>query len=291
MKSMTGYGKATVNSDGVELTVEIKSVNNRFLELCLRVPKIYGACEDIIRKSIQNRVKRGTVDVFFNLDDMSGGTKKVSVDTAMAEAYIKIAKQLREMYGLEDDFQLSTLMRIPDIVKVETNTNALSICEIITKECVEKALDNFDAMRIIEGNNIKANMLEIISKIQNMLEVVQNGAQQAIQVYREKISSRIKEFLLDVEMDETKLLNEVAFYADRTDINEELQRMNSHIDQFLSELESDDAVGRKLDFISQEMVREVNTMCSKVSEISMTKELISIKNEIEKLKEQIRNVE
>lgn len=289
MKSMTGYGKSNVKNEYGELTVEIKSVNNRFLEINTHIPKNIILNEDSIRKSIQNYVKRGSIDIFFTFTFNPDIPKAVELDIPTVLSYINASKELKEKFDVTNDLTASALLRYPDVLKMSINDS--KIWDEIAVEAVEKALVELDKMRQVEGNSIQDNMNKIVKTLNDQLSKVIQRASLIVSEYREKIKARIKELLSDYEIDESRLLNEVAFFADKVDINEEISRMTSHLDQYYNEINNNDCSGRKLDFISQEMTREINTMCSKCNDITASKILIDMKSEVEKLKEQIRNVE
>jgi uncharacterized protein (TIGR00255 family) len=288
MKSMTGYGKYSVKNNYGELTIEIKSVNNRFLEINTHIPKSMVLNEDQIRKRIQDYIKRGTIDIFFSFALNADVPKPVELDLSAVSAYLAAAKKLTEQYNIPNDFTTSTMLKFPDVLKVNNDADIWS--DVVIKGLTDCLIEH-DKMRCVEGKSIQNDMQKIIDILKVLLDAVKQRAPLIIQDYREKIKLRIQELLSDYSIDEARLLNEVAFFADRADINEEISRMTSHIDQFSNEIICQECSGKKLDFIAQEMTREVNTMCSKCNDIQATKLLIEMKNEIEKLKEQIRNVE
>lgn len=289
MKSMTGYGKASILKDDKELTLEIKSVNNRFLEISAHFPKCLNINEEIVRKYVKNYLNRGSVDIYLNFNSNLSAQKDIQIDIQTVKAYLSASEILKQEFGLVDDLTVSQVMHLPDVFKINASTDEDWNNLII--EGLTKALEELEIMRINEGKSIYNDLIKITGSITELLNKVSIHAPQIVKDFREKISARITELLDDKEIDETRLLNEVAFFADKADINEEISRMCSHIEQFLSALEENGSAGRKLDFISQEMTREVNTMCSKCNDIIASKLLIEMKNQIEKLKEQIRNVE
>lgn len=291
MKSMTGYGKSAAVNGGRELSVEIKSVNNRYLEINPRLPKTLSSQEETVRKIIKSKLSRGTVDVYFNYVDNDPCDKVVKVDQTLVAGYVAAAKELNARFGLFDDFSVSDAMRIPEVVKIETveaDENALSA---LLSEALTEACDKLCAFREKEGKSIKKDLTVLVGNIAAELEKVKERAPEVVVEYRKKLLERVSSLLSDVEVDEAKLLNEVTFFADKADINEEISRLSSHIAQFYDELENDEQVGRKLDFLSQEMNREINTMGSKANDYLLTDCVLKMKNELEKIKEQIRNVE
>lgn len=291
MKSMTGYGKGEATLSNRTITIEIKSVNNRYLDINTRIPKSLAFCDDVVKREIQKVIKRGNVDVFFNYDNKSEDSKAVNIDIALAREYYKASKTIRTEFALEHDFNTTALMRSPEVLKLEFAKDDPELVLKLVKKGVVMAVGEIDKMRKVEGESIKDDFTKIISKIVKLLESITKRAPKALLEHREKIVVRIADVLQGVEIDQARLLNEVAFYSDKSDINEEISRLSSHISQFITALESNDAVGRKLDFISQEMNREINTIGSKSNDIAMSNDVIALKNELEKIKEQIRNVE
>ena len=291
MKSMTGYGKGEAALGGRTLTIELKTVNNRYLDINARVPKSLSFCDDIIRQVVQKSIKRGTVDVLFNYENHSEDSKEVIIDMQLAGEYFKAAKKLRTEFMLEGDFHTAALMRYPDVLKVEYCKDDPKLIGQLVLEATKAAAADLEKMREAEGASIKADLTKLIENLVRSLKEVTKRAPNVVAEYRVKIETRMKEILKTVEVDEARLMNEVVFFSDKADINEEISRLTSHIDQFVKSMESDEPQGRKLDFISQEMNREINTIGSKSNDIELASHVIAMKNELEKLKEQIRNVE
>lgn len=291
MKSMTGYGKCTISQNDRVLTIELKTVNNRFLDVNPRMPKIFACCEDIVRKTIKNELSRGNVDVYFDYENNSEKSKQVSVDYALADEFVKVAKETANRYGFNSDFNVTKLISLPDVISIKDGGDDEDVLKSLVQDCIKGACENLNAMREKEGATIKADLKLLIDKIESYLVKARERAPFVLQEYRNKIKNRITEILDNVEIDETRLLNEVAFFADKADINEEMQRLTSHIKQYNDILESNEPAGRKLDFLSQEINREINTMGSKSNDKELTSYVLAMKNELEKIKEQIRNVE
>ncbi|MCH5153745.1 MAG: YicC family protein [Clostridiales bacterium] len=292
MKSMTGYGKGVAVNDKRTVTVEIKSVNNRFLEVACKLPKSMMYIDDIIQKTIKAYFSRGSFDVYFSYVNLSESAKKVTVDKVLAAEYVAAAKTLRAEFMLEDDFNVTALLRTPDVASVTVPDDDRELVASLTKQAVEEALCNLNKMRLLEGDGVYADLMSLIGNLEKYLKKATERAPQVVADYNKSLLARVKELLDGHEVDESKLLNEVAFFADKADINEEISRLNSHISQFKAICKEKDAPqGRRLDFLSQEMVREVNTMGSKSNDITLTGFVIAMKNEVEKIKEQIRNVE
>ncbi len=291
MKSMTGYGKGVAVKGDRTFTVELKAVNNRYLDIGCKLPKPLAFVEETLRNGVKAVVRRGSVDVYVNYENKSETDKRIDVDYALASELIKTSKLLRTQYCLEDDFQVTALMRSADVLKIAAGEDDEAQVKALAKQAVEEAVKNLDAMRLTEGATVKADLKMLTENIIGYLEKVVKRAPIVVKEYREKLKARMKEILDGVEVDETRLLNETAFFADKADINEEISRLTSHINQFLRCLESDEPQGRKMDFLSQEMNREINTMGSKSNDTELTECVVAMKNELEKIKEQIRNAE
>ena len=291
MKSMTGYGKGEAQNDSKKVAIELKSVNNRYLEINSRLSKYFSFADEIVKKCVQEKIKRGTVEVLFSYEVMSGSGKVIAVDKGLAAEYIKAAKILSETTGIDSDFGINQLMKMPDVLSVTAPPENREELEELFKLATEKAIVNLENMREVEGESIKIDLKKLAGNIVSSLSEVKFRVPSIVIEYKEKLKKRIKELCEDVSVDETRFASEVAFFADRSDINEEISRLTSHVEQFFSALEDNESVGRRLDFISQEMNREINTMGSKANDLSLTKYVIEMKNELEKIKEQIRNVE
>ena len=291
MKSMTGYGKGEAVGENRKIVIELKSVNNRYLDINSRVSKAFSFADEIIKKIIQEKVKRGSVEVFYSYTVTGNSGKTACVDLSLAGEYIAAAKKLAESYSLENDMIVSKLMRAPDVVTVTSSDDNREEIEGLIRTATKNAVLELNKMREVEGKSIEKDLTKLVGNISSALENVKLRAPQIVSEYKEKLQKRIKELCADVSVDDARLAAEVAFFADRSDINEEISRLSSHIGQFLSVLASSGAEGRRLDFLSQEMNREINTMGSKANDLTLTNLVIGMKNELEKIKEQIRNVE
>lgn len=291
MRSMTGYGKGECSENKRTVTIELKSVNNRYLEINSRLPRSMAACDDIIRQEITKQINRGSIDVYYNYENNSDDSKKIQVDMALAAEYLLAAKKLRDEFLLEDDFKTTALLRLPDVVKSEAIKDDEDLIIELVKNAVNLALTELNKMRDIDGEACKADVKKIVTNITSALQKVLLRAPSVIEDYQKKIRSRVETILQNTKIDESKLLNEVAFFADKADINEEISRLTSHINQFLEVIKGNEPQGRKLDFLTQEMNREINTIGSKCSDIELTNLVLFMKNELEKIKEQIRNIE
>lgn len=289
MFSMTGYGRAEYSENGVNLLVEIKTVNNRNFDFNSKTPRAFIMFDDLIRKTVQQYVKRGRIDLFVTFSDKREKNCDLDVDLDRAERYYKIGKVLSERLGIENDLTVTALMKAPDVI-VDNSLTDVSEFETVLKETVAAACENLNAMRKIEGEKLVADMLSRMETIRVLRENIKTRAPLVASEYKDKLKTRIEESLADVKYDEARLLNEVAFYTDRVNIDEELTRLDSHIKQFIDIVKIDGS-GKKLDFLMQEFNRETNTICSKSNDIEVTKNALSLKNEIEKVREQVQNLE
>ncbi len=292
MKSMTGYGKATSVRGNRELTIELKSVNHRFLDISTKIPRMFIAHEDIIRRVLSDGVSRGHVDVFLNYKPDEDSGKQVSVDMGLAASYAECASKLSERFlELKNDFTLSNLMRMPDVLSVTQGEEDEQVLREMLEEAMQNAVVKLNEMREIEGNKLRADLLTKIANIESMLGRIKQYAPMVAEQYRAKLTERVTEALSNVQIDESKLANEVCFFADKSCIDEEITRLTSHIAHAREILSGEAAVGRKLDFLVQEFNRETNTICSKSAYLELTNVALQMKNEIEKLREQVQNLE
>jgi uncharacterized protein (TIGR00255 family) len=294
IKSMTGFGRGEYLDAQHRFTVEIKAVNHRFNDIFLRQPKALGALEDRVRKSISGALARGRIEVAITSDDYMEKERIVRVDKGLAAAYFNAVKDIGATCGL-DVKQVSAydIAKFPDVLKIEEKTEDLDALWPKLLEAIEEALGNLTEMRITEGKNIKRDLLARIERIRSVADHLTDRAPQIVEEYREKLRERCREILSEVGAlpDESRLLQEVAIMADRSNFTEELVRMNSHLDQFRDILEEGGAVGRKLDFLLQELNRETNTIGSKAGDLATSSVIIDMKSEIEKVREQIQNIE
>ena len=292
MKSMTGYGKATVTRDNRELTIELKSVNHRFLDISTKIPRAFIAYEDVIRSGISGGLSRGHVDVFLNYTLVGDTDKTVALDMALAKGYVDAAKQLKDAFpDLHLDFNINALMRSNEVLTLKQTEEDTEVLREMVAEAVAMAVDNLNAMREIEGNALRDDLLNKIAKVEQLLAKVKQYAPQVAEQYRDKLRQRVSEALDGVDIDENKLINEVCFFVDKSCIDEEITRLSSHIERAREILSTSEPVGRKLDFLVQEFNRETNTICSKSSYLELTSVALEMKNEIEKIREQVQNLE
>jgi len=291
MKSMTGYGKAALTAAGGSLTVEIKSVNNRFLDINARLPRVFSGMDELVRKTVSGIIKRGTVDIYFTYAAYKDAVGSAGIDYSLAGKYISAAKELKNKYNLKNDLTASSLLKMPDVLINMSPEEDREALKALLEMALSHALKSLDGMREKEGTALRADLEAIAQKIFELTGQTALRAPVVVAEYREKLRQRIAEALAATEIDEARLANETAFFCDKADISEEISRMRSHLAQFFQTLTAGESVGRKLDFISQEMTREINTIGSKANDAGLLDIVISLKNENEKLKEQIRNVE
>jgi len=291
MLSMTGYGKGEYSEGGIELTCEIKTVNNRYLDVSIKAPRIFAAYEDVIRATVRKKLTRGHADVFIGLKDKRERPTALVTDMALAASYVAAAKAMKAAFPeLTDDVTLSSVLRYPEVLKQE---DAQTLDEELTTAlmaALSQALDKLNEMRAVEGEKLKVDMLSRVETIEGLVGEITARAPAIAKEYREKLTARVQEYLEKVPVDESRLLSEVAVYADKTNIDEELTRLRSHIEQFRTICE-EGIVGRKLDFLVQEFNREANTTCSKSNDVNITRAGLALKNEIEKIREQVQNLE
>ncbi len=289
MLSMTGYGKAEYAEEGIALTVEIRTVNNRNFDFNAKTPRAFISLEDKIRKTVSQYVSRGRVDLFLNFTDSTENSASIDVNLERAEQYALAAKKISEKLGVQNDCTVSVIMKMPEVIIDNSATDVEGLSERLL-ETVKEACEKLNAMRRTEGEKLVADMLGRMSEIERIAAAIKLRAPLVATEYKEKLRARIEEALAGVNYDEARLLSEVAFYTDRVNIDEELTRLSSHIAQFRKIVLTEGA-GKKLDFLMQEFNREANTVCSKSNDIEVTSLALSLKNEIEKVREQVQNLE
>ena len=290
MYSMTGYGKGVYCEGGLELTVEVKSVNNRYLDLAIKSPRIFLSCEDLTRSMVRGSISRGHVDVFVSYSDKREKERTFTVDINLVRAYVAAANELKGAFSeLENDVTIAYLLRQQDVVKQEDAAGDDEALVEAFKAALAVALENHKAMRLAEGERLKADLLSRMDKIAELREKIAKRAPMVAEEYRERLSQRIAEYLSG-KVEETRILTEAAVFADKCNIDEELTRLASHIVEFRA-ISASEQVGRKLDFLVQEFNRECNTICSKSNDAEITTFGLEMKNEIEKVREQIQNLE
>ena len=289
MYSMTGYGRADYSENGINLVVELRTVNNRNFDLNAKIPRAFISLEDTIRKTVQEYVRRGRIDLFVTFSDTRENSSNIEINFEKAVAYYNASKILAEKFDLENDFTVAMLMKSPDVIVDGAAPNLTELKDVIAG-VVKNACLKLNEMRKIEGEKLVSDMLNRMQTIKNLASAIAKRAPFVAEEHKVKLQNRIEETLKDVKFDETRLLNEVAFYTDKVNIDEELTRLNSHIEQFIDIIKVD-GMGKKLDFLMQEFNRETNTICSKSNDIEVTRLALELKNEIEKVREQVQNLE
>lgn len=293
VKSMTGFGRAT-SEEGKDriFSLEMKSVNHRYLDLNVRMPKSLISLEDKIRRIVNDRLNRGKVDIFINYKNYCHNDAIAKLNTALADSYVQCLEELQKRYdNVKNDITLSLIARYPDVITLEEKEENLEEIWKELEEVLQKSIDMMIDMRTVEGNKLSEDILIKCGLVENWVADIEAKSYIIVENYRNKLHDRIEELLGNVEVDENRLAMEVALFADKSTIDEEITRLKSHIIQLKSTLSLDEPVGRKLDFIVQEMNREANTIASKSTDIEITKLVINIKNIIEKIREQVQNIE
>lgn len=291
VKSMTGYGKGVYEDGQIKLTVELKVVNHRFLDIGIKAPKQFNFAEDALRKTIKNGLVRGHVDVYVNYEDNREIKSEVSADYALAEQYYNLSKGVAERIGLANNVGVYELLKMPDVVSVKVaDIDEEELLKALTAAC-GNAIENLDKMRIKEGEAMKADVLAKTQEVEKLVSEIAKLAPGMTAVHREKVRERVQEYLAGVAIDEEKFINEMAFYADKVAVDEELTRLKSHISHLRAIVEKGGAIGKQLDFVVQEMNREANTTGSKCCDINVANLVVALKSEIEKIREQIQNIE
>ena len=288
---MTGYGRGEAVLGGRTITVELRSVNNRYLDCTVKLPRIYVFAEEAIKAMVQKRIARGKVDVFVTIGQAEAGDVSISVNAPVAEGYYNALRDLRDRYQLRDDISVSLLARLPDVFLVEKTQEDLQevsghICSVLAL-----ALDDFDTMRQREGERLCQDVRDRAQTIAALTAKVEDRAPGIVEAYRARLSAKMAEVLQSTQIDESRILTEAAIFADKVAVDEETVRLRSHLSQLEQMLGQEGPVGRKLDFLIQEFNREANTIGSKCSDIETARYVVDIKAEIEKIREQIQNIE
>ena len=291
MKSMTGYGRAREERNGRTITVELRAVNHRYLDCTVKAPRQYVFLDDAVKKTAAARIARGKVEVFVSVETQEGGDVAVTVNHTLAKRYLDALHDLSETYGLRDDVTVAVLAKMPDVLgseRIEQDADELTrdVLEVFAAAC-----DGFDQMRCREGEKLAEDVRGRCAAIERMVGAVEQRSPERVREYREKLLARMQEVLADTSIDETRILTEAAIYADKTAVDEETVRLRSHLTQMDGMLRETQPVGRKLDFLVQEMNREANTIGSKANDVDMARIVVDIKSEIEKIREQIQNIE
>ena len=291
IKSMTGYGRGQATVEGMDITVEIKAVNHRYYEYTSRLPRTYGFLDDKLKSYLQGSISRGKVDVYVSIDIVDAPGSEVAVNYALAEGYLRGLRALAERYGLRDDITVANLARYPDILTVRKAAEDEEKIWEAVRRVADMALERFLQMREREGARMREDVLNRRRTILEAVAVVEERSPQTVKEHMDKVEARMRELLDTATVDEQRLLTEAALFADKIAVAEETVRLRSHLDQLEHMLDSGEPVGRKLDFLVQEINREANTIGSKSQDVQLARGVVDIKAEIEKIREQIQNIE
>ena len=291
IKSMTGFGRCEVQKDSRKFTVELKSVNHRYLDVNIRMPKKLNFFETAIRTLLKSYANRGKVDIFITYEDLSQAQVSVKYNGALAAEYMKYLRQMEEDFGLENDVRVSTLSRYPEVFTMEEQSEDEEELWNGLKEALEGAFTQFVETRKTEGENLKKDILSKLDLLSEQIGFIEERSPKIVAEYRAKLEDKMKELLADTQIEESRIAAEVILFADKICTDEEVVRLKSHISHMRNTLEEQDEIGRKLDFIAQEMNREANTTLSKANDLEISNCAIDLKTEIEKVREQIQNIE
>lgn len=291
IKSMTGFGRYEVAKGARKISVEMKSVNHRYLDVSIKMPKKLNFFEAAIRSELKNYIQRGKVDIFITYEDLTESNVCVKYNKELAAEYMDYLTQMAEDFALDNDIRVSTLSRYPEVFSMEEQTVDEEELWQLLSEAIRGAAEGFVETRIKEGENLKNDLVEKLDGMLTHVDYITERSPQIITEYRQKLEEKIKELLADVKVDESRLLMEVTIFADKVCVDEELVRLRSHIETTRENLIQGGSIGRKLDFIAQEMNREANTILSKANDLEISNRAIELKTEIEKVREQIQNIE
>lgn len=291
IKSMTGYGRCNETIENMEITAEIKAVNHRYFEFSSRVPRQFGFLDEKIKQYVKDRVNRGKTEVYISINMLDSAAVSVEVNHPLAKAYVEALREMKDKYSLEGEIKAVNIARFADVLAVRKEEQDEEEIFEAVKSVLSKAVDAFIEMRLTEGKKMRDDIVSRCDTILGYVAQVEEKSGESVKAYRERLEEKMRELLGDVHVDEQRLFTETAIFADKVAVDEETVRLKSHIEQLKSMVNSDEPVGRKIDFLVQEMNREANTTGSKCSDIEITKIVVEIKSEIEKIREQIQNIE
>ena len=291
IKSMTGYGRAVQTVNGREFTVEVRSVNNRYLDCNVKLPRMVSFAEDAVKQAVKNAISRGKVDVYITIKSEAETDTKITLNAAIVEGYLSAMRQMVDTYGVRDDISVSTLSRLPEIFTVEKPEVDEDQLKADLLQVVAAALEGYNAFRAAEGAALDADLRSRGNTILELVSQVEAGNGQTVIDYRAKLYNKLKEVLANTTIDESRILTEAAIFADKVAVDEETVRLRSHLEQMNNMLTAGGALGRKLDFLLQEMNREANTIGSKCTDVRLARIVVDIKAELEKIREQTQNIE
>lgn len=288
---MTGFGRGEFTQNEKTFIVEVRAVNHRYNDISIRMPRIFNSLEDKIREYIQKNISRGKVDIYISFTNLGVSNKRVILDKQLTEEYINVLNDMKDEFKISDQVGLSLITRLPDAIRIESDEEDQDEIWLILKNALENAVSNLISMRENEGERLKEDVIGRLENIGKLVKEIEQKVSTVVDEYRQKISNRIADLMKNTPVDESRIAMEVAIMADKSSIAEEVVRLRSHLGQMASTMNSSDPIGRKLDFIVQEMNRESNTINSKTGNIEIIRSIIEIKTEIEKIREQIQNIE
>lgn len=291
VKSMTGYGRARETLNGRDITVEVRSVNNRYLDCTVKMPRSYVFAEDSIKTRVQKAISRGKVDVFVTIDTTAADVTVVSVNEALANGYYHALKQLKDAFALEGEITPVALAKFPDVLTVSRAEEDLEAVAADIGQVVDQALQAYNEMRAVEGQRLAEDIAGRVATIETVVAKVEERSPQTVAEYRARLSNKMAEVLQSTTIDESRILMEAAIFADKVAVDEETVRLRSHIAQLRNMLQGSAPVGRKLDFLIQEVNRECNTIGSKCNDLTIAQDVVDMKAEVEKIREQVQNIE
>lgn len=291
IKSMTGFGRCEIAENNRKFTVEMKSVNHRYLDVNIKMPKKLNFFESAIRSELKNYISRGKVDIFITYEDFSENNSSVRYNKELAEEYLTYLRKMAEDFGLDDDIRVSTLSKYPEIFTMEEQTVDEEELWKELQKTIQGASEMFVQTRIVEGEHLRDDLIEKLDGMLKLVDFISERSPQIITEYKNKLEEKVRELLADTAVDEGRLLTEVTIFADKVCVDEEIVRLRSHIETTKKTLMDGGSIGRKLDFIAQEMNREANTILSKANDLEISNCAIELKTEIEKVREQIQNIE
>lgn len=291
VKSMTGFGRAVKELDGYVITVELKSVNHRYFEFYSRCPRQYGFIDDKIKSFVNSRVARGKIECFVGIEALNTEAADVAVNHTLASAYVKALKEISDTYDLKEDYGAFSISRMQDVLVVKKAEEDEERIWNLVKSVAAEAIDKFTQMRAVEGKKMYDDVYSRTEFILDTVSFIEERSPQTVKEYNDKLIERVHEIIGDAALDEARVIQEVAIYADKIAVAEETVRLRSHIEQLRDFLKSDDAIGRKMDFLVQEINRETNTIGSKCNDVEIARKVVDMKAEIEKIREQIQNIE
>lgn len=291
IKSMTGYGRGEAEREGRSITIELKSVNNRYLDCNVRLPRSCSFAEEGIKSRVKAATSRGKVDVFVTVDTTQADAVAVTLNRPLAERYMKAFELMSLTFGIENDIAVSDLSRFPDVLCVEKLPQDQDALSAELYAVLDLALADYDRMRSTEGEKLKEDLLDKLERLESFVAQVEERSPETVRAYHEKLLAKLQEVLGNTQIDESRILTEAAIFADKVAVDEETVRLRSHIAQFRTLLEEGGIVGRKIDFLIQEMNRETNTIGSKCTDLDISRIVVDMKSEIEKLREQVQNIE